>query len=52
MLLLLGLGSLSCQVQDSVGDGPAPELWGSDGVIAAPEGVQAWIREHAAREIA
>jgi phosphoglycolate phosphatase len=33
-----------------LGDEPAPELWGSDGVIASPEGVQAWIRAHASQE--
>ena len=35
-----------------LGDGPAPELWGSDGIIVAPEGVQAWIEARVSREIA
>jgi 2-phosphoglycolate phosphatase len=34
-----------------LGDGPPPAQWGADGIVAAPEGVKAWI-EQAAREAA
>jgi phosphoglycolate phosphatase len=35
-----------------LGDGPPPSQWGSDGIVAAPGGVQAWIREKTARAVA
>ena len=31
-----------------LGAGPSPVLWGADGIIDAPDGVKAWIREQAA----
>ena len=35
-----------------LGDGPAPSEWGADGIVTAPAGVKAWIRERASRAVA
>ncbi len=35
-----------------LGDGPPAVLWGADAIIDSPAGVEAWIREKAAKEAA
>jgi phosphoglycolate phosphatase len=35
-----------------LGDGPAPSEWGADGIVSAPEGVKAWIRQRKSKAVA